>query len=57
VIYSIIYAYNKKRFIHGDLHSCNILLKPKRNSVINYENKSLNLDELEVVIMDFSKSK
>lgn len=57
VVFSIIYAYNKKGFIHGDLHTGNILLKPKRNCVIHYENKSLNLNDLEVVIMDFEKSK
>jgi len=57
VIFSIIYAYNKKGFIHGDLHTGNILLKPKRNCLINYENKTLNLNDLEVVVMDFEKSK
>lgn len=57
VIFSIIYAYNKKGFIHGDLHTGNILLKPKRNCLIKYENKTLNLYDLEVVIMDFEKSK
>ena len=57
VIFSIIYAYNNKGFIHGDLHSGNILLKPKRNCKIIYENKSLCLNDLEVVIMDFEKSK
>ena len=29
VIFTIIYAYNKKGFIHGDLHTGNILVKPK----------------------------
>jgi tRNA A-37 threonylcarbamoyl transferase component Bud32 len=57
VIFSIIYAYNKKGFIHGDLHTCNVLLKQKRNCVINYENITLNLNDLEVVVMDFEKSK
>ncbi len=57
VVFSIIYAYNKNGFIHGDLHSGNILLKTKRNSAINYENKTLILNDLEVVIMDFEKSK
>ena len=57
VIYSIIYAYNIKGFIHGDLHSGNILLKPKRTCEINYENKVLILNKLEVVIVDFEKSK
>ena len=57
VIFAILYAFNNKGFIHGDLHTGNILLKPKRNCIINYENKSLNLNDLEVVIMDFEKSK
>lgn len=57
VVFSIIYAYNIKGFIHGDLHSGNILLKPKRNNIINYENKTLILNDLEVVVMDFEKSK
>ena len=57
VIFSILYAFNKKGFIHGDLHSGNILLKPRRNREIIYNNKILVLDKLEVVIMDFEKSK
>ncbi len=57
VVFSIIYAYNIKGFIHGDLHSGNVLLKPKRNCTINYENKTLILNDLEVVVMDFEKSK
>ncbi len=57
VIFSIINAYNKKGFIHGDLHSGNILLKPKRNSNIIYENKLLDIIDLKVVIMDFGSLK
>jgi len=57
VIFSILYAYNTKGFIHGDLHSGNILLKSKKKCEIIYENKKLVLDDLEVVIMDFEKSK
>jgi serine/threonine protein kinase len=57
VIFSILLAYEKKGFIHGDLHCGNVLLKPKRNCEIIYKNKILVLNELEVVIMDFSKSK
>ena len=57
VIFSIIFAYNNKGFIHGDLHSGNILLKQKRNRELIYENKILLLNDLEVVIMDFEKSK
>lgn len=57
VIFAIIYAYNIVGFIHEDLHSGNILLKPKRNDIIKYNGKILILEEFEVVIMDFEKSK
>ena len=57
VVFAIIYAYETKGFIHGNLHSGNILLKPKRNSEITYNKKILTTKELEVVIMDFEKSK
>ena len=57
VIFSVIYAYNKKKFTHGNLHTGNILLQQKKNSKIIYENKTLVLDIFEVVIMDFEKSK
>ncbi len=57
VVFSVIYAYNTKGFIHGDLHTGNILLKPKKNCVFYYENHLLYLNDLEVVVMDFEKSK
>ena len=57
VIFAIIYAYETIGFIHGDLHLGNVLLKPKRNNIINYGTKELNIVELEAVIMDFEKSK
>jgi len=57
VVFAIIYAYETKGFIHGDLHSGNILLKSKRNNEITYNKKILILNELEAVIMDFEKSK
>jgi hypothetical protein len=56
-IFAILYAYEKIGFIHGDLHSGNVLLKSKKNYQIEYDKKILVLDELEVVIMDFEKSK
>jgi hypothetical protein len=57
VIFAIIYAFDTFGFIHGDLHSGNILLKPKRNDIINYGKKILFVDNLEAIIMDFEKSK
>ena len=57
VVFSIIYAYETKGFIHGDLHSGNILLKPNGNNIINYGVTQLLILDLEAVIMDFEKSK
>jgi len=57
VIFAIINAYERKGFINGDLHSGNVLLKPKRNLEINYNNKILLLNKLEAIIMDYEKSK
>ncbi len=58
VIFSILLAFDTKCFIHGDLHSGNVLLKTKRNNSINYnEKKILQIEVFEVIIMDFEKSK
>lgn len=57
VLYAILYAYDTKGFIHGDLHSGNILLKPKKKEEINYNGKILQINKVEAVIMDFEKSK
>ena len=46
-IYAVAFAYEKKGFIHGDLHSGNVLLKPKRNPEISYGDRTLIIDELE----------
>jgi len=56
-IFAIIYAYETKGFIHGDLHCGNVLLKSKKSNVIIYGNKQLEIEDLEVVIMDYEKSK
>lgn len=57
VLFANIFAFNKFGFVHGDLHTGNVLLKPKRNCIIQYQDKSLVLDKYEAVIMDFEKSK
>ena len=57
VIFAIIYAYKTTGFIHGDLHCGNILLKYKKTNELKYGSKSLIINDLEVVIMDFEKSK
>jgi len=57
VSFAIIYAYETKGFIHGDLHCGNILLKPKKDSVVKYGDKQLEINTLQVIIMDYEKSK
>jgi len=56
-IFAIIYAYETKGFIHGDLHCGNVLLKPKKNNIAIYGEIELEIDAYEVIIMDFEKSK
>jgi hypothetical protein len=43
VIFSTIYAFELKGFIHNDLHVANILLKPKINDEIKYSSKTLKM--------------
>ena len=57
VIFAIIYAYETKGFLHGDLHCGNVLLKRKNDNIIKYGNKELEINTLEVVIMNFEKSR
>jgi hypothetical protein len=54
VIFASIYLYETTGFIHKELHSGNILVKPKSTNTIKYDKKILILNELEAVIMDFN---
>lgn len=56
VIYASIYAYEKKQFVHGDLHLGNVLLEFKNHDVIHYGSKFLNIDNVQAIIMDFENS-
>jgi len=56
-VFAILYAYEKKGFIHGDLHIHNILLRLKLNNVVSFGIKKLAINTFEVRIMDFEKSK
>jgi serine/threonine protein kinase len=56
-IYAYLRAYSQLGFIHGDLHSDNILLKNKGVCEIDYIFKKLIIDTFEVRIMDFEKSR
>lgn len=57
VVYSTLNAYDTKGFIHGDLHTGNVLLKPARSKEINYNGKILQISKFAIVIADFEKSK
>lgn len=56
-VFAVLYAYIKFGFIHGDLHCDNILLKDKIVCEIDYCHKKLEIDNYEVRIMDFEKSR
>ena len=57
VIYASLYSYLEIGFLHNNLHSANVLLKPKTTDKICYGTKELILKEYEVIIMDYNFSK
>jgi len=56
-VFAILYAYENIGFIHGDLHSNNILLCETTNKNLMYGVKKLEIIKYEIKIMDFEKSK
>jgi serine/threonine protein kinase len=56
-VFAVLYAFEKIGFIHGDLHSDNILLKNKTVDDKNYGCKIISINTFEIRIMDFEKSK
>ena len=60
VLASMILAYEKLGFIHGDLHPGNILCKNTKKSSINYsfnnDNKEIKTDGIQIIIFDFDRS-
>lgn len=56
VIFAILYAYEKFRFVHGDLHVGNILLRQSKKTSVSYGENSLNIFGLYPLIMDFGRS-
>ena len=57
VLASLIIAFEKLGFIHGDLHPGNILLKITKKNSIKYNNDIIiNTSGLEVLIFDFDRS-
>ena len=56
VLTSLIIAFEKLGFIHGDLHPGNILLKKTKKNSIKYDNIIVNTSGLQVIIFDFNRS-
>lgn len=56
VIFSALYAYETKYFVHRDMHARNVLLEPKFYDNIQYGQRTLGIGELQAVIMDFEGS-
>lgn len=60
VLASMILAYEKLGFIHGDLHPGNILCKNTKKPSIKYSfnngNKEINTDGIQIIIFDFDRS-
>ena len=56
VLTSLIIAFEKLGFIHGDLHPGNILLKKTKKNSIKYDNIIVNTSGLQVIIFDFDRS-
>lgn len=60
VLASMILAYEKLGFIHGDLHPGNILCKNTKKTSIKYSfnngNKEINTDGIQIIIFDFDRS-
>jgi serine/threonine protein kinase len=56
VVYSILFAFEKFGFVHGDLHLDNIILRNTNKKTIEYESRSLHTNGLYALIMDFGLS-
>lgn len=60
VLASIILAYEKYGFIHGDLHPGNVLCKNTKKESIKYSfsnrNKEINTNGIQIIIFDFDRS-
>jgi serine/threonine protein kinase len=57
-IFSVLYAYEKIGFIHGDLHPNNVLLKnAKAKTEITFGSAILKINTFEARIMEFEKTK
>lgn len=56
VFASLIIAFEKLGFIHGDLHPGNVLLKKTDKNIIKYGNKNIETSGLQAIIFDFDRS-
>ena len=53
---SLVTAFQEKRFVHGDFHPLNVLLKPSKESAITYGDIEVPVHGIRPWIMDFENS-
>lgn len=56
IVFSLLYAYEKFQFVHGDLHPANILLRRSKKKQMVYGDTSLDILGLYPIVMDFERS-
>jgi hypothetical protein len=57
VVYSLLYAYEKFGFVHGDMHLGNVLIRKTKKTVVSYgDNITIPTNGSYAIIMDFGRS-
>jgi hypothetical protein len=56
VTWSLLYAFEKTGFVHGDMHAGNVLVRKSKNTSLSYGGLSLDLCGMYAIVMDFGKS-
>lgn len=54
--YAVLYAFEKCKFVHNDLHLYNILIRRTKKSVLMYGDIDLDIGPHYAIIMDFERS-
>lgn len=56
VVTALLYAYEQCGFVHGDMHSGNVILRASKKKTIEYGARQLSIDGLYAMVMDFGAS-
>jgi hypothetical protein len=56
VAWSLLYAFEKTGFVHGDMHAGNVLVRRTKKAALSYGGLSLGLHGMYAIVMDFGKS-